>query len=97
MTDTSKRWWVSWYWCHDDGSFEIYSPWWFTGSDMYGRDTVCAALLAPNEDAAREQIFAAYDERPDDLEFRFVDVRPDDWSPFCDRFQRGPWMRWPDV
>jgi hypothetical protein len=32
---------------------------------------------------------------PEKLQMRFIDARPDDWSPFSDRFVRGDWMQWP--
>lgn len=95
-----KRFWVSWYdTC--GGKYELHSPWWRSGFRMGGADgeteepTVCAAIEATDEDAAKAAVIAAHDEpRPDDLEWRFVEERPDDWSPYCDRFRAAPWMKW---
>jgi hypothetical protein len=56
--------------------------------------TVCAAVKAESADIAKAIIFASYDNPPWRLEWRFVEERPDDWSPFNTRFPRGDWMRW---
>lgn len=91
-----KRYWVSWYFdCAADGPFELHSPWWITGWDGRGRATVCAAIIADSEDDARRAVREGYDSPPDDLEWRFVDQRDSDWSPFGDRFKRADWMQWP--
>ncbi|NBJ13364.1 hypothetical protein [Microvirga arsenatis] len=90
-----KRYWVSW--LADHGPFELHSPWWFSG--MRASDdvpTVCAAVMAESEEAAREAIYACVDSRPAHIEFRFIEERPDDWTPFNSRFQRRDWMNWPD-
>ena len=90
-----KIYWVSWYDLHY-GKWELHSPWWVSGERLHdGAQTICAAIRAPSPDAAMIMIEQAHDEpRPLPLEFRFVDERPDDWSPFCDRFQRAAWMKW---
>jgi hypothetical protein len=97
VSDTN-RWWVSWYATKSAGPFTLHTPWWESGwrmSDDAG--TVVAAVLAPTEDAAKEVVLAAHDARPAALEWRFVNSRPADWTPFCDRFQRANWMRWPET
>jgi hypothetical protein len=65
--------------------------WWISGFRENDR-TVVAAVKAPTEDAARELVYAAYDARPDRIEFRFV--QRCDTSPFSDRFPRADWMQW---
>lgn len=88
-----SRWWVSWVHHPEYGNFTLYSPWWSTSAS-----SVCAAVLAPTAEAAREVILAAYATRPLELGFRFVECRPDDWSPWKtedSRFQPEPWMQWP--
>lgn len=92
-----KRYWVSWY---DQlyGKWELHSPWWVSGQLMSDdARTICAAVRAPDEDSARRLIIMAHDNptRPDDLEWRFVNERAPDWSPFCDRFPKADWMKWP--
>jgi hypothetical protein len=98
-----RRWWVSW-WHPADHGFDLEErPWWMTGfrERTAGpvEDSVCAAIIAPTEDAAREVVLAAYESfgpRPQALEWRFVEKAPADWSPFGERFPRGDWMVWPD-
>jgi hypothetical protein len=51
-------------------------------------------VRANDEDAAREVALSSYDTRPPELAFRFVEERPDEWVPFCDRFPRSSWMVW---
>lgn len=95
-----KRWWVSWY--HNDahGPFEIHTPWWWTSNTA-----VCAAILAPDVEAARKAIYDAYDNPPAFLAWRFVEPRPNDWSPWNlapgvigeSRFQPRDWMKWPGL
>lgn len=100
--ETLTPFWVSWW---DDlvVSFELHSPWWFSGCRFHGledddedlsQSSVCAAIMAADEAHVRRLIGEAYDV-PVTLEFRFVEPRPVGWSPFSDRFQRGDWMRWP--
>lgn len=88
-------WWVSWL---SAGSFEYFGPWWVSGVEPGGRrrSTICAAVVASDERTAREIIRHAHDDVSAGIEWRFVHPRPDDWSPFCDRFERAEWMRWPD-
>ncbi len=93
-----KTFWVSWY-DHLYGKWEWHGPWWVSGyrlSDDAG--IVCAAVSAKSEQAAREAIFEAHDERPADLDFRFVEERDCDWNPLANdggRFPPRNWMRWP--
>ena len=98
MGMTKKRWWVSWYHYDDDGPFEIHTPWWFSSETA-----VCAAVLADSEEEARESIYEAYDNRPDSLNWRFVEARDDGWTPWNpdnienSRFQPADWMKWPGL
>jgi hypothetical protein len=97
---TQRNWWVSWY-CPPGqmGKFELHWPWWVSGQRMSDdAETICAAVKAENEDGAKQVIIDSFDDqKPDDLEWRFVNERPGDWSPFCDRFQSAKWMKWPHV
>jgi hypothetical protein len=88
------RWWVSWY--GHNGTFELHRPWWISGYEVDGecRDIFCAALLATSEEDCRSLISFCHDSGLEP-EFRFIEARAGDWSPFCDRFQRAAWMVWP--
>lgn len=96
----ARPWWLSWWRTTELGAYEIHSPWWVSGyrerADGGTDDSICAAVMAPDEDAAREVILASYDTRPADVEWRFVEEMPAGSSPFTDRFPRAGWMRWPD-
>lgn len=91
-----KNYWLSWYVGPSDG-FELNWPWWVSGSrDSDGAQTICVAIRAGSENAAREAVLASYDERPAALDWRFVEERPADWTPYCDRFRQAKWMpEWP--
>lgn len=92
-----KRFWLSWYQPERLSGFEYHGPWWETGwRGTDGAATICAAVIAASAEAAKEVILATFDERPSDLEWRFIDERSGDWSPFCSRFARGDWMQWPE-
>ena len=90
-----KRFWISWW--HPGGAFELHTPWWRSGWDEEGRASICAAVLAHDEEDAMRVVTRAYEdfERASDIEWRFVHERPADWSPFSERFQRADWMQWP--
>lgn len=90
------RWWVSWWHKPSMGDFELHSPWWVSGFDEGGSESVCAAIIADSERSARRMILAAYDKKPRSIEFRFCNARPGDWNPFCGRFPRADWMQWPE-
>ena len=93
-----KRYWLSWYGTSD--SFELTSPWWISGERVFADGsaelTICAAIIASGTDAAKSVVVNAHDISPTRLAWRFVEERPDDWEPFCDRFPRAEWMQWPD-
>jgi len=95
-----KNWWISWWYKlprKGPWTFELHSPWWCSGGrSSDGMKSICAAVQAPDEAAALEIIYAAYDKRPRDIDFRFVEARPNDWSPFCERFPHADWMQWED-
>lgn len=94
------RFWVSWW--DPNGDFELFWPWWATGQRETDDDdeevSICAALEASSEEEVEEFIRAAYDAPKDlTLEFRFIEERDDDWSPFSSRFPKAQWMRWPSA
>ena len=97
--DPAKNWLVSW-WCppHLMGKFELHSPWWISGERLSdGAQSICAAIQAANEGRAKATVWIAHDDPPEDydeIEWRFVSERPDDWVPFNDRFPQADWMKW---
>ena len=88
-------WWVSWYhhW-EEHGPFTLHSPWWISSSDAEGRDGICAAVRAEDEEGAMEVVLSSFDRRSDSVEWRFVEWREDGWSPFGSRFPKAEWMAW---
>lgn len=93
----TKYYWLSWYHEGELGTFELHRPWWVSG--YRGSDdaaTICAAVVATSEYHARNIIDRSYDSPPGQLEFRFVEEQAPGWWPFCDRFRRAAWMRWPE-
>lgn len=92
-----KSFWLSFWAAYSLGEFEIHSPWWISGErfgDAGDESAVCVACRAEDEEAAMEFIYQSFDNRPAEIEFRFVEERPDDWSPFGDRFRKRDWMQW---
>lgn len=90
-----KPFWMSW---ESDGAFAWDGPWWVSAwilrADDTATDVICAAVMATDREDAMRRIVEAHDP-PTGLVFRFAEERPLDWSPFCDRFERRTWMRWP--
>ena len=101
-----KNYWVSFWVGPQHGGFELHSPWWISGyrfvdgkmpdddEDEVTESSVCAGIKAESEEAAQEIVYASFDTRPASLDFRFVEERPDDWSPFSGRFPKADWMTW---
>jgi hypothetical protein len=91
-----KKFWLSWY--HDPaklGGFELTAPWWVSGTRMSDdADTVVAAVQADHPEGAKDRVLRSYDVPPDDVEWRFCEERPANWTPFCDRFPKADWMHW---
>jgi len=104
------RFLVSWE-CAMDCDWALDWPWWQTGytlSDdqtVIERMTVTAAIIAEDEDAAKNEVAKAYgfDDHRDNhgeslFDWNFCDTRPDDWSPFDEPdLARQEWMCWPDA
>lgn len=99
-----KRFWISWYHTPVMGQFELHSPWWVSGArhvadrlafdEVREEPTICAAVQADHEEAAKAIVQASYDVPPHEIEWRFCEERPDDWSPFSGRFPKADWMKW---
>lgn len=80
----------------ETGAFTLESPWWISGmAGSRDAESVCAAVMATDEEDAMRVILAAHDNPEVELEWRFVEQREDGWAPFSSRFQRVEWMRWP--
>ena len=93
--------WLSWYLTKEMGAFELESPWWVSGARVWQKgdeiwtdDSIVAAVRAESEEAAKELVLASFDKRPEAIEWRFCEPRPDGWAPFSERFPRGDWMKW---
>jgi hypothetical protein len=84
-----RIYWLSWISKDEFSGWELHWPWWTSGYGD-GSKTICAAIYAPNEEAVREVVYDCYDARPDRIEFRFIEERPDGFS-YTDRF---PWRAW---
>lgn len=95
VLEKRKRWWVSWY---SKGSFSLESPWWIERHDspdtLEVKFLAFAAVVAPDEDAARKVVLDAHHEERPKVMWRFVLQQPSTWSPFSDRFPRQDWMKW---
>lgn len=92
-----RPFWVSW-WANPAVPFTWDGPWWISGWRFLAnddeQDSICAAVMAASAAAAEAVIRAAHDDPSCQLEFRFCEERPLDWSPFSERFPRRDWMRW---
>lgn len=86
-----RIYWLSWQHREKLGSYELHWPWWVSGHGD-GYNCLCAAIVARDEDAVREVVYDCYDARPDHIEFRFIEERPDDFVPYSDRFRWQSWM-----
>ena len=87
-----NNYWLSWYHPQELG-FELHWPWWITGQGN-NYVTICAAVQAEDEDAAKAIVQAAMD-KPDKVEWRFCSLKAHGWAPFGDRLPHADWMEWP--
>jgi len=87
--------WLSWYQLPEMGAFTLYWPWWVSGSFSGGGTTICAAVMAKDEEEAKSVVWNAFDTPPEGLAWRFCNEREPGWSPFGDRFPKADWMEWP--
>lgn len=88
----TRPFWVRWY---GDSAFEYHGPWWISGESEDHRIFV-AAVMARDEEHAKDIIEDAHDDGCFPAEWSFVEERPPDWDPFAsDRFPRADWMQWP--
>lgn len=86
-----RIYWLSWEFGNESGGYELHWPWWVSGYGD-GYKTICAAIFARDAEAAKEVVYDCYDDRPDHIVFRFIEERPDDFVPYCDRFKWQSWM-----
>ena len=94
-----RPFWLSWFHTNELGGFDLLWPWWETACchETGGRSiTICAAVQADSEEAAKEVVLASFDVRPTHVQWRFCEPRPVNWEPFNDRFERDAWMSWPN-
>lgn len=91
-----NRYWISWYSMTPLSEFEYHGPWWVSGYDAEDNPTVCAAVVAENEEVAEEIILGSYDHPENtDVRWRFAEERDSSWEPFTQRFPQADWMKWP--
>lgn len=95
MPDVEQSYWVSWFHTEDMGGFELDWPWWTSGYRLSdGAATLCAAVRAKDSMGVMIRITGAYDVYPGEVEWRFIEHKPQGWEPFGDRFPRADWMEW---
>ena len=87
-----KKYWISWYHAEDFTPFTLDTAWWVSGEDMNNRQTICAAIFSDHVALAHQQIQMLYDATPKEIEFRFCEEKPDEWTPYCERFPKAEWM-----
>lgn len=91
-----NRYWLSWYHRTEYGGFELFAPWWVTGTffdvsmDPAG-EMICAHVQATDEAKAKRLVERSYDNKPENISWRFCDIVPHNWRP-GDRFPRADWM-----
>jgi hypothetical protein len=88
--------WAS-FWTTTPERWEYEGPWWVTGETGHHGNTatsICLAVQAESEEQVRAIIVAAHGGTAPD-EWRFVNPRQDDWTPYSNRFRPASWMRWP--
>lgn len=94
------KYWVS-FWVDDKllPKFEMHRPWWVSAQDMRDRSSICCAVIADNEDAVKDYVKSCFDGGfvPKNIEYRFINKREEDWSPFSARFSFAEWMQWPGM
>ena len=92
-----KKYWIGFILPRDKAEFfEMHSPWWVSGEDEEGDSSVCCAVKSSSKDNAMEKVCSCFDDGkvPFPIIWRFVEERPDDWTPFNSRFPLSDWMRW---
>jgi len=80
----STRYWVS-FWSADPSKWEYHGPWWVTGYrdvEDSQQESICAAVVADNDDHARRIIEDAHDKGHAPVEWRFITENEPTWSPF---------------
>mgnify|MGYP001546457452 CR=1 FL=1 len=94
-----KAYWISfWMKPGELPNWEYHGPWWITGEDADGRQSICAAVMANDEPGAKWVIRAAHDTKKSPAEWRFCEEQAPDWNPLANvsgRFPPKKWMKWP--
>lgn len=99
-----NEYWISWYSDHEEGGFELYSPWWVTGyapgPDGDFSDTIfVGAVRAETEEEAWDKIAQSYDSPPPSgVRQRFIEKfdpgEKKPWEHEGGRFSLAEWMVW---
>lgn len=94
------KFWMS-FWLPNSVAFEYKGPWWVSGhrfprglDNDYSEDSICAAVKAESERAAKELLLAGIEQPHQDVEWRFIEEKPADWSPYSGRFQKSEGVEW---
>jgi hypothetical protein len=88
-----KKYWISWYHDENFSPFELETAWWISGEEYNkNRKMICAAIYSDHIALAHQKIQMLYDIPPREIEFRFCEEKPNDWTPYCDRFPKADWM-----
>lgn len=94
-TKLNRRYWVSWWQTEESGSFTLNYPWWVSVERIGdGAGSICAAMMARDDDDVRRVVLASHDNPDAPIEWRFIEEKPADWSPFSGRFRQADWMIW---
>lgn len=95
-TRTLKRWWVSFLFQGGEDFRPLTNPpnpsvlgWWCSGEDEHGNPTICVAVDAVTEIAAKRAVCIEWPEAND---WRFCEEKPRGWAP-SDRFPLTDWMK----
>lgn len=87
------KYWVSWWHKEEYGEFDLKWPCWLTAEtyEEPARLAYCAAVKVKTGKDVLSVITKSYGIENNDLlclEWRFVIQKPDDWTPYSDRFSR---------
>ncbi len=85
-----NKYWISWWHREDMGRFDLKWPCWWTGSTCEKPELLayCAAVKVEQGEDILEIVRTSYSRFPDDIKWRFVIPKSDDWTPYSDRFTK---------
>lgn len=100
MQDADKRYWISWLGSEFPKAIIPSWPWWIDGwtYGASGEQTpiIVGAVVGTSVEQVKQRVTdARIGGRV--KEWRFVEEKPADWTPFNQRYPQQPWMRWPHL